>query len=180
MRYLLGSIVFLTTLLLVAGRNGTVSADVNKILEIKDDRELCDKLFDLMIKHYGEDFDISKCKEKDQPVILVLAADGIIGNGGFQFLFEGHFKGDPYFAKTAAAYKIIKASKCAKAFEEALKLFPDSKPPQDIDKRLKIYQGVPKAKREAIDDKFFSESRMMKTILAKYIRENRMEFKHLK
>ena len=180
MRYLPGPVAFVTTILLIAGCNRTMSADVNKVLDTKDDFELCDELFKLMIKHYGEDFDVSKCKEKDQPVILVWHASGIIDNGGFQYLFEGNFKGDPYFAKTAAAFKTIKASKCAEAVDEALKLFPDSKPPQDINKRLKVYQTIPAAKREAIDVKFFSESKEMKTILAKYIRENRAEFKHLK
>jgi hypothetical protein len=180
MRCFLASIVLLATVPLLAGCNRSKSADVNKVLDTKDDFELCDELFKLMIKHYGEDFDVSKCKEKDQPVILVWHASGIIDNGGFQYLFEGNFKGDPQFAKTAAAFKTIKASKCAEAVEEALNLFPDSKPPQDIDKRLKIYQAVPAAKREAIDVKFFSESKEMKTILAKYIRENRAEFKHLK
>ncbi|MBN2385149.1 DUF4375 domain-containing protein [bacterium] len=157
-----------------------MSADVNKVLDMKDDFELCNELFKLMIKHYGEDFDVSKCKEKDQAVILVWHASGIIDNGGFQYLFEGNFKGDPYFARTAAAFKTIKASKCAEAIEEALKLFPYSKPPQDINKRLKIYQAVSAAKQEAIDVKFFSESKEMMTTLAKYIRENRAEFKHLK
>jgi hypothetical protein len=180
MRYVLGSVAFLAAVVFLAGCNRTVSADVNKVLDTKDDFELCDELFKLMIKHYGEDFDVSKCKEKDQPVILAWHAAGIIDNGGFQYLFEGNFKGDPHFAKTEAAFKTIKASKCAEAVEEALKLFPDSKPPQDIDKRLKIYQAVPAAKRESIDVKFFSESKEMKTILAKYIRENRADFKHLK
>lgn len=157
-----------------------MSADANKVLDTKDDFELCNEFFLLMIKHYGEDFDVSKCKEKDQPVNLVWHASGIIDNDGFQYLFEGTFIDDPYFAKTAAAFKIIKASKCAEAVDKALKLFPESKPPQDINKRLEIYQAVPAAKRQAIDVKFFRESKKLKTILARYIRENRAEFKHLK
>jgi Domain of unknown function (DUF4375) len=116
----------------------------------------------------------------DQPVLLVWHASGMIDNGGFQYLFEGNFKGDPHFAKTAAAFHTIKAAKCAEAVQEALKLFPDSKPPTDIEKRLNVYQSVDVAKREVIDGKFFSESKDLKTILAKYIRENRKEFKHLK
>jgi hypothetical protein len=157
-----------------------MSESDNKILDTEDDFELCDELFKLIIKHYGEGFDVSKCKEKDVPVILVWHASGIIDNGGFQYLFEGNFKGDPYFAKTATAFKTIKASKCAEAVQEALKLFPESKPPQDINKRLTIYQAIPAEKRVAIDRKFFSESKEINTILAKYIRENRTEFKHLK
>jgi hypothetical protein len=165
---------------LLTGYHRVMSTDINKVLAIKDDFELCNELFKLMINHYGEDFDVSKCKEKDKPVILVWHASGIIGNGGFQYLFEGNFEGDPYFAMTSAAFKTIKASKCAESVEEALKLFPDCKPPQDINKRLKIYQAVPETKREGIDKKFFSESSEVKALLANYIRENRAEFKHLK
>lgn len=179
MRYLLGSLALLTTVILLAGCDRTMPADGNKVLDTKDDFALCEGLFKLMIEHYGEEFDISKCKDKDLSVILVWHVTDIIENGGFQYLFEGNLKGDPYFVRTAAAFKAIKASKCAEAFDEALKQFPDAKPPQDINKRLLIYQAVPGEKRLAIDDKFFSESRDMKTILAKYIRENRAAFKHL-
>ena len=179
MRYacLLG---FLTAVFTLTGCKRAMSDDIDKLLKTEDDFELCDELFKRMLKYYGDDLDVSKCKEKDQPVILVWHASGIIDDGGFQFLFEGDFKGDPYFAKTAAAFKTIKAAKCAEAFDEALKLFPDSKPPTEIEKRLKVYQSVSAPEREAIDRKFFSESKDIKTILAKYIRENRDEFKHLK
>jgi hypothetical protein len=169
----------LMTVALLTGCKPTMSAGVNRVLDIEDDFELCNELFKLMIKRYGEGLDVSKYDVKDQPVILVWHASGIIDNGGFQYLFEGNFKGDPYFAKTAAAFKTIKASKCAEAVDEALKLFPESKPPQDITARLAVYQAVPEARREGIDVKFFSESNEMKTILAKYIRENRADFKHL-
>jgi hypothetical protein len=149
-----------------------MSSDLNKLLKTKDDFELCDELFKRMLKHCGDDLDVSMCKEKDQPVILVWHASGIIDNGGFQYLFEGNFKGDPFFTKTAAAFRTIKAVKCAEAVEEALKLFPESKPPTDIEKRLKVYQAVGVAKRQAIDRKFFSESKNIKALLARYIREN--------
>jgi hypothetical protein len=93
MRYLLGSVAFLAAVVFLAGCNRTKSADVNKVLGTKDDFELCDEIFKLMFKHYGEDFDVSKCKETDQAVILVWHATGIIDNGGFQYLFEANFTG---------------------------------------------------------------------------------------
>jgi hypothetical protein len=107
---------------------------------------------------------------------MVWHASGIIDNGGFQYLFEGHFKGDPYFAKTAAAFKSVKAWTCAEAIEQALELLPKSKPPTSIDKRLDIYQSHPWAKREAIDNLFFRQSSEIRTLLATYIRENRQHF----
>lgn len=162
------------------GCSRAMSSDVEKVLKTEDDFELCDGLFKFMLKHYGQDFDVSKCKEQDQVVILVWHASGIIDNGGFQYLFEGDFKGDAGFAKTAGAYKTVKAAKCAEAVEEALALFPGSMPPLDIEKRLKVYQAVNAAKRQEIDNRFFGESKEIKTLLAKYIRENSDEFKHLR
>src|SRR5690348_2208446 len=97
------------TFLMGCGR----SERIEKVLATKDDFELCDKLFVRLTDHYGKDFDISKCKEKDQVVILVWHASGIIDNGGFQYLFEGDFKGDPDFKRTADAFQIIGAKNCA-------------------------------------------------------------------
>ncbi|HEV3437464.1 MAG TPA: DUF4375 domain-containing protein [Gemmata sp.] len=157
-----------------------MSKNVENVLKTEDDSKLCSELFELILKHYNEDFDLSGCKEEDQVIILIWHASGIIDNGGFQYLFEGDFKGDPGFAKTLAAYKAIKATKCAEAIEEALALFPGSKLPPNIEKRLKVYQTVSAAKRRVIDWKFFDESKDIATILAKYIRDNHDEFKHLK
>jgi hypothetical protein len=178
MRHVYLSGFFLAAVLSLVGCHRTTSID--KVLKTTDDFEVCDELYKLMVKHYGDDFDISKCKDADRTVILVWHASGIIDNGGFQYLFEGNFKGDPHFAKTGEAFKTIGATKCAEAIQEALDLFPQSKPPANADQRLKLYQAVSQEKREAIDKKFFSESKEIKVILAAYIREHREAFKHLK
>jgi Domain of unknown function (DUF4375) len=159
---------------------GGRSADMGKVLTIQDDFELCDKLFLLLTDRHGDNFDVSKCDEKEETVMLVWHASGIIDNGGFQYLFEGSFNGDPDFARTAKAFKAIKAKKCAAAVGEALALFPGSKPPANIEKRLQTYQSVGASKRGAIDEKFFSESKEIRTYLARYIRDNSEEFKKLK
>ncbi len=159
---------------------GGRSVNIEKLLNTQDDFELCDQLFVRLTEHYGKDFDISKCKEKDQVVILVWHATGIIDNGGFQYLFEGNFKGDPHYARTADAFKTIQAKKCAEAVREALGLFPNSKPPDEVEPRLKAFQQIGAAKRESIDTKFFSESKEIRTHLARYIRDNRADFKHIK
>ena len=164
----------------LGGNNQAMGGDIDEVLNTRDDFKLCGELYTRLIKHYGKDIDLSKCKRKHQVVLLVWYATGIIDNGGFQYLFEGKFKGDPHFLKTAAAFKAVKAKKCAKAAEEALKLFPNSKPPADLEKRLTIYQSHRLAKRLAIDDKFFSESSKIPKLLAKYIRANRKKFTNVK
>lgn len=143
--------ILVATASFLAGCDQTPGVDIDAILNTQDDVELCDALSTRMVEHYGVDFDISKCKEKDQPVILAWHARGIIDNGGMQYLFEHDFKGDPHYARIAAAFKTIKASKCAEAIEEALARFPNSQPPLEIEARLKLYQGAPEDERRATD-----------------------------
>jgi hypothetical protein len=157
-----------------------VSHNIDKLLDTEDDFELCNELFKRVDKQHGNDLDVSKYNDAEQVVILVWHSLGIIDNGGIQYLFEGTFKGDPYFVRTAKAFWSIKADVCAEAIETALKKFPDSKPPSDIQRRLTIYQAVNTKERQAIDWQFFSESKQVRHLLAKYIREHRAEFKHLK
>ena len=157
----------------------TMPRKIDTLLKSKDDNSLCDALFAALVAHYGGDLDISKCKQSDQVVLLAWNATGIIDNGGFQYLLESKFKGDPHFTRTAAAYKAIKADKCAAAFAEVLALFSESKPPADIETRLKLYQSVSTAKRKAFDNKFFDQSKAIAGILGRYIRDNRDAFTHL-
>ncbi len=173
LQFLLG-----VTIAISASCSKDMTANHDNGTEVDSDLDLCDHTYAQMIKHYGDDLDVSKCKESDQPVLLVWHAAGIIDNGGFQYLFEGTFKGDPYFARTAQAFKTIKAMKCAAAFDNALRLFPDSKPPTDIEKRLQVYQSVVQTEREAIDIDFFRESSRLKTLLAAYIRDHQDAITH--
>ena len=73
--------------------------------------------------------------------MLVYHAHGLIGNGGFQYLLEDNFLGDPEFLLTRQAYKTIGASDALAAFEKAFAVFPNSTPPPDIDRRIKMWQS---------------------------------------
>jgi len=152
------------------------SADLEKLLNTQDDHELCDKLFMRITDRYGNELDVARYRDKERVVMLVLHTSGIIDNGGFQYLFEGNLNGDPHYAKTAAAYNAVGAEKCAEAVAEALALFPDSKPPTDPKARLAAFQATNPAKRQAIDRKFFSDSKEIEKHVAKFVRENRADF----
>ncbi|MDA7504180.1 hypothetical protein N8553_04290, partial [bacterium] len=65
-----------------------------------EDIDLADVIFDRILKEHGEDLDPSKISKPQQTVMLVYHSYGIIGNGGFQYLFEGDFPGDPEFLLT--------------------------------------------------------------------------------
>lgn len=148
------------------------------------DNELVDSTFKRIIKHYGEDFDPSKIPKPQQAVVFVYHADGIIGNGGFQYLFEGDFPGDPEFLLTRQAYKTIGASDASAAFEKAFAVFPNSTPPANINRRLRIWQSKYKlldSSRDATspDSMYLKASKGVMEKLKAYIKANESEFASL-
>jgi hypothetical protein len=159
---------------------------LDKLLATQD-AELCGMVFDRIIKRHGINANVSDLTKEEQVVDLVMSAYGIIGNGGFQYLFEWTFEGDPHFAKTVAAFEAIGALECAQALRDELSIFPNSKPPRDIDRRLRIYDEktgakVPLKIRMRIGnkdsaihpiDRFFNQSRDIEKLLARYIWQNR-------
>jgi len=96
---------------------------------------------------------------------------------GFQDLFEATFANDPYFEFLLATYIAIGCTEAADALAEALRLFPDSRPPLDIDTRLAVFQAVPKETRDGLNNRFWDADIEQK--LAAYIRKNRDAFQRL-
>ena len=153
---------------------------INQILEINDDSDLCACLHKNIVSKTGEDIEISHWSEGVTAFSLVSIASGIIDNGGFQYLFEGNFKGDPGYLITKAAFHTVHARVSAAAFEEALSLFTNGELPENIELRLDLYQEVDQEVRNAIDFKFWSGSDEIEHLLAVYVRTNQAQFKQLK
>jgi hypothetical protein len=65
------------------------------------DRRLRNRIVIGIANQYGEDIDVADLPEEHRIVLLVDTARGIIGNGGFNYLFEGTFNGDPHYLLTA-------------------------------------------------------------------------------
>jgi hypothetical protein len=149
------------------------------LLAQTDDAELCDGVFDLVVAYHGEDIDASAISEAERVVLLVWHASGIIGNGGFRYLFEGNIKGDPYFALTAEAFQAAGCKKAAEAVQETLALFPQSRPQKDIQARLRHYLSRIKAYPTDMDMQFFAAKHDLRKCLADYIRSHDFAFKHL-
>jgi hypothetical protein len=104
---------------------------------------------------------------------------GIIGNGGFRYLFEGHLNGDPYFALTAEAFQATGCKKATDTVQQNLAMFPHSRPPTDIAKRLRFYLKRIKSCPTNLDVEFFDAQDDRKTCLASYIRSHADAYAHL-
>ncbi|MEO1529086.1 MAG: DUF4375 domain-containing protein [Planctomycetota bacterium] len=141
-------------------------------------------IFDRILKQHGDDVDPSKIPQPQQTVMLVLHSHGIIGNGGFQYLFEGDFPGDPGFLLTRKAYKTIGASDASAAFDKAFAVFPNSEPPADIERRLELWQSK-YTLADGINDNtspdamFFDAMDGVMEKLDAYIKSNEAEFASL-
>lgn len=162
--------------------SNTESIDPNtieEVLAIPDDSQLCIRVFDAIVANQSEEIDASRLNLDEQTVLLPVHAKGIIGNGGFNYLFEGEFKGDPYFELTAAAFERIGASKASRVFRDALTLFPNSRPPRDLSERLRIYRSGKGKNRADLDQSFWQASAEIDSCLAKFIRAHRTSFLHL-
>ena len=151
-----------------------------RLLVQADDHELCNGMRSRILAFHGNDLDATDIDEPERVVLLVWHVSGIVGNGGFRYLFEGHLPGDPYFARTSESFEAIGCKKAATAIRKALSIFPDSMPHRNIDERLRFYLRRVKGTPTDIDRMFFEASDDVTKCLADYIRARRDDFRHLK
>ncbi len=148
------------------------------------DIDLADSTFKRILRKHGDDVDPSKIPKPQQTVMLVYHSHGILGNGGFQYLFEGDFPGDPEFLLTRQAYKTIGALDASTAFEKAFAVFPNSTPPASIDRRLEMWQSKYNLRDSLTDDNspdsmYFKAMDGVMQKLNDYINANASEFASL-
>lgn len=154
-------------------------ASIDRLFEKSDPFELCDGVFCALADVTGNRIDAANEPEPSRTVTLVWHSTGLIGNGGFKYLFEGNFNGDPGYRMTAASFERIEAPNAAAAFRAAFALFPNGQLPTDVNERLRIYESHPEETRDAIDIRFFKAEEEIKRQLAAYIRNNKADLKRI-
>jgi len=151
--------------------------DADALLALTDDFELCDGVF-CRLADFDNQIDVDSYSEEERVVTLVWHASGIIANGGFEYLFEGWFSGDPGYVYTAAAFKAIGATQSYEAFQRALRAFGGPHP-DSFAEREAIFNQMPTEERRAINIQFIKDAEHVRGALAGYIREHRSRFKEL-
>jgi hypothetical protein len=151
-----------------------------KLLSEPDDFKLCDGLCAWILQRHRNAFDPPKATECERVVVLVWTATGIIENGGFRYLLEGDFHGDPGFQLTADSFDRIGCHPAAEAFRETLARFPGGRPHANIRSRLTHYLKQFRSMPTNEDGAFFRAGKSIVRCLARYIREHRGEFEGLK
>ena len=141
------------------------------LLSSQDDFDLCNGVFGRFAE-FDNEIDVESYSEEERVVTLAWHAGGIISNGGFEFLFEGDFNGDPGYVYTAAAFQTIGAASSYSAFQKALGAFGDHYP-SEASERIAIYKKLPEEERRSINRQLWDDSENARSCLARYIRDRR-------
>jgi hypothetical protein len=153
------------------------TTDIDAVLALTDDFELCNGVFKGFAEFHKQ-IDVDSYSEEERVITLAWHASGLIGNGGFEYLFEGWFTGDPGYVYTAAIFKIIGATQSYAAFQRALGVFGDRYPDDPAERDAK-YRRVPEEERTAISRQFWEDDQNMNAGLASYIRGRHARFREL-
>lgn len=144
-----------------------------------EDFALCDRLFVRICEIRGNWADASTLTDEERTVYLVWGALGMIGNGGFRYLFESSVRGDPHYALTRHAFEEVGCWEAAEAFDQALSVFPSGRPPADPAKRLREYIRRVQEFPSAPDRAFFAAQEIIPRCLAKWVRSRQRALMHL-
>ena len=106
-------------------------------------------------------------------VVLVIAAEGVIDNGGLRLFFENDWPDHPPYSTFSAAFRTIGADDLADAIETAAALFPGTEPERDTAARLS-FLATPEA--AALDRLDASWSPDLESLLGRYIDAHLAEF----
>jgi hypothetical protein len=153
-----------------------MSASLAELFDSGDDWALCREV---CVRIEEAHDDLLTLSEEERVVYLVISAHGIIGNGGFQYLFEHCPDLDPYFALTQKAFDAIGCWEASAALRRSLTLFPSSRPPKNTDKRVRMYRKRIKTWPTPEDELYFKAMEDVEHCLANFIRGRRRAFMHL-
>lgn len=114
-----------------------------------------------------------------QVFAIIYSAQGIIDNGGFQYLFEGDWSNTPPYAYFSDAYREIGATDVADWLDQAASMFPFSDPHLHREARVRYLRDfcvkgdspMGLLSGEAID-----ASARVFTRLAQYVRAHQIDF----
>lgn len=118
-----------------------------------------------------DNFDIEKISNEETNFLLVLQAQGIIDNGGFQYFFESDFPNKPDYKLFVIAYNSIGATDVANIFERVLSFFSFKNPNENINKRLELLKEKGELFGEL--DKSIVGNDEVYDLLEKYVRDNK-------
>jgi hypothetical protein len=150
-----------------------------ELFETGSDSDLCGRLVNRIYDVHGDDVSAAALSDEERTVHLAWLALGVIGNGGFRYLFEKPIVGDPHYALTRLAFEAIGCWDAVEAFDRAFARFPDGRPPTESMKRLKQYNRRLERWPAPEDLRFFRADPTVEACLARWVRARPAAYRHL-
>jgi len=100
-------------------------------------------------------------------VVIVYSAWGLIENGGFQYLFESNFPGDPSYDTFTQAFNSVGLTDIALRFSKLVSLFPFDEPHKFPRKRQEFIDSQPSsfiALMAELEDLVYAHKNIEKTL----------------
>jgi hypothetical protein len=154
------------------------SEQLEPLLALPSDYELCSGVDTLIEKRFELDRIDLSVPDPARTVSLIFYSRGVVGNGGFQYLFESGANGDSDFAVlTIDGYRRIGLPEAYAAFADALKLFPGGLPPTVVEERIAALRALPDDAFGEMDLRYYRAvgDGKLEACLARFIRENSKE-----
>ncbi|TWT75002.1 DMP19 family protein [Allorhodopirellula solitaria] len=126
--------------------------------------------------HHGE-FNATFFRPIEQPIMLTWHANGIIGNGGFAYLFEAEWPGDPDYELTMEAHRQLGCDSQFEAFRLALNAVADS---PSRDSRSDTFLELPSGQQNNINSLYRGDAGTPERQIAAYVRRNVKRLGHLR
>jgi hypothetical protein len=144
-----------------------------------EDEKLVDAVSRELYEHIGN-ASIFSLPWVSQVIMIYLAADKYINNGGFIYFFEGDYPGNPPYSVFADAFHAIGADESAECIEAAASLFPFAEPHLHGDARrdylrthcMKDGREISSSLLVKLGDRVMDNSDADYRLLAEYIRKH--------
>lgn len=124
-----------------------------------------------------EKFKLDGLVDLDRFFVCAWVLDGEVNNGGFdQFYYSS--SGD-LALEAIEAFEAIGAHGRADIIRRANSVFPDGKPPKDMDERIALLDSMPESKKEllsSLNDEYYKIEENMDQLFFEYIRKNQEHF----
>ena len=129
------------------------------------------------ICHEADERGLDALTAPQRAVVLAWGSRGIIGNGGFEYFYEGEWR----MAELAEAYRALGFSDAADACERSLEVFPEREPPRDTTQRGSFLNTESKAFFKDLEKLVFRiQWDALKLAIGHYIESRPDEFRKFK
>ncbi|MEO0895343.1 MAG: DMP19 family protein [Bacteroidota bacterium] len=165
-------------LILLICQNCTPKASrLDQILRLEDETEIVIQIGQALWEKADGDDQLGPLNEFEKNVLYIEMLEGQVNNGGFEQYFFNN--SGAYAHETLRALQAIKAPKVAALLQQAIKAFPTTPIPKDVEKRREFMDELPQEIKDIwnnIDEAFYTYPENLTELVISYVRKNAKEF----